>query len=170
MNKMIWLGSLLLIMLALSARAEEQEAPTQTLYGEWTKQCEQLPQRSEPTCYLFQNMVLKETGQRVMLITLGYLGENPNQLVSILSLPLGIYLPAGVRFRVEDGTVATMVVQHCDNEGCKAAMPIDPLLFQALTTNDSAQVQMVNTQRKELALPVSLKGLPEGFKALRKKD
>jgi invasion protein IalB len=52
--------------------------------------------------------------------------------VALVQLPLGLNLPGGAQFQVDDGKTVDLQIQTCENRGCYASTPVAPELLAAL--------------------------------------
>jgi invasion protein IalB len=137
------------------------------VFGNWTVRCETSEeQASSQLCFIFQNLVLREGGQRVMHIAAGFLPERPEP-VALLTLPLGISLPPGGRIQVGPGDPIRFVVERCEPDGCRAGVILRDELFARFRDHNTAEVTIFDGGRNPLTVTVSLSGFAEGMQALR---
>lgn len=151
---------------ALLSVTGAQAANNGEQFKDWKIQCE-APQGSEQEiCHAFQNLTMKEGGQRVLHIAVGYL-PNKDHPVAIFTLPLGIALPPGVMLQVDEGAKNTFPVEVCTPDGCRAGLEIKPELMASLKAGSKAKVTFANLQRQGLTVPVSLKGFTAAVGSLK---
>ena len=138
-------------------------------YGAWTLRCESRPggadQAPQEQCFIFQNVVMKQSGQRVFNIAIGYVPETERP-IALLTLPLGISLPPGVRLRVPDLPPMEFLIERCIPAGCRAGAQISEELAEALGTHATATVEFQDGSRQDLSVQLSLKGFSEALAAL----
>ena len=156
------------LALALVVAAPLSAAPVDgEAYQDWVTRCEPIGEdESAKQCFIVQNLVLKEKNQRVMLIAVAYPPEQPDP-VAVLTLPLGISLPPGVRLRVDDGEVHRLAVDRCLATGCKAGFILSGQLLQAFKAGLKAEVTIHDGGRQPITLPVSLRGFTAALRSLQ---
>jgi invasion protein IalB len=135
-------------------------------FKDWAVKCENLANAETQICHIFQNVVQQGTTKRIILFEVGYL-PNRDQPVAILTVPLGIFLPAGVGLKVDEGKMRTLQPEVCMPDGCKVVFEIDAELEQTLKKGSKATIAFANRQRKALAVPISLKGFTAGLNSLK---
>ena len=134
-------------------------------FGDWIFNCQALGP-SETLCALTQELTLKSQGKRLLRVTLGPIGPNTETVLQVLA-PLGVYIPAGVAFKVDKGPLTQMQMQSCTAQGCKATLPADKDLLWALKAGSKMMVGFkAGAASKTLSVPVSLKGIQDGMAAV----
>ena len=156
-------GFMLLLGSALASADEPRK------FGPWTARCETTQGKVEGGCFLYQNLVLRTGGQRVLQFAVGY-AQGSNTPIALVSLPLGISLPPGVWLRVDAGERVQVMVERCEPAGCRAGMPLGPSLLEALRTGKRLTVTFYDTERKPIEVPLPLDGFQSGLDALRDKQ
>ena len=134
-------------------------------FKNWTARCEQAPGTSLERCFIFQNLVLKESGQRVVHMAVGYLAAN-GQAAAVITMPLGISLPAGASISVDGGEPEDIIIERCDANGCVGALALSGALIAALKRGREARISFHDASRRRIAVPVSLLGFTAGFNSL----
>lgn len=158
-----------LLATLLSAAAAAQPAsqsvrprPAQT-FQDWILSCD-----TEATpCYVSQSASLKETGQRVFRVVVGPLGAGGKPIVH-LSVPLSIYLPAGVALKIDEGAQLKAEVQTCTPRGCEAMLDLDAALLKSLEGAKVSQVAFLDAvTRRQITMVVSMLGFRNAYAALK---
>jgi invasion protein IalB len=146
-----------------SARAEVTNGQ---VFEHWTVRCGVRESAAMERCFLFQNVVTRKGGQRVLHVAVGYLpgDESP---AGILTLPLGISLPPGASLELDGGVSLQFPIERCEAKGCQAGFRITPEFLEALKTAQEARVTFYDGTRHPIDVKLSLKGLWEGFQDLR---
>jgi invasion protein IalB len=134
-------------------------------FKDWTARCETPPGSEVASCYIFQSIVLKETGKRLVHVAVGYLAAN-GQAAVIVTLPLGISLPPGVSISIDGGEPVQIVVERCDTSGCIGAVALDDALIGAMKAGREGRIGFHDGTRRRIAVPLSLLGFTAGFDAL----
>lgn len=160
----LWLAVAgLLSMAPGSASAAPQNGQ---VFKDWVVKCEGGEGQSE-RCYIVQNIVITQTGQRLLTFTAGYIGADSGPVAHLL-LPLGMYLPAGVALKVDSGEQFKAPVIICSANGCEASLSLDDDLLPQLKNGLVAQVAFLDgTARRQITISVSLKGFTAAFNSLK---
>lgn len=134
-------------------------------FKDWTARCETAPDEAMPHCFIFQNLVLKQSGQRLVHMAVGYLAAN-GQAVAVITMPLGISLPAGAAISVDGGHAEDIVVERCDTSGCVGAVTLSDGLVAQMKRGRQARISFHDGAGRAIAVPVSLLGFTAGFDSL----
>ena len=154
------------LLLALLASGAVQAKPEHgQTFRNWTARCETAPGTNIERCFIFQNLVLKKSGQRLVHVAIGYLAAN-GQAAAVVTLPLGISLPPGVSISVDGGDAAKIVIERCDANGCVGTLGLGDELIADLKRGSEARIYFHDATRRRIAVPVSLMGFTAGFNAL----
>jgi invasion protein IalB len=146
-----------------SAAQAADDAPT---YGNWTVRCQEPSDAGKKSCFIFQNLVLREGGQRVLQVAVGYVPDAKDPVV-LLSLPLGISLPPGVSTRVDDDDPKRFSVERCEPNGCRAGFKLTPQLLEKFGSGQQLTVTFHDGRRQPIEVPLSLDGFNRGLVAIR---
>jgi invasion protein IalB len=159
--------SLPLLLAGLSAAGPVQARPEHgQTFKDWTARCEQAPGTDLKRCFIFQNLVLKESGKRLVHMAVGYLAAD-GQAAAVVTMPLGISLPAGASISVDGGTPQQIIIERCDNDGCVGALALSKQLVAELKRGKEARISFHDGTRRRIAVPVSLLGFTAGFNSLQ---
>jgi len=154
--------ALLLLLAVASAIANPEQGQT---FRDWTARCETPPGAKRERCYIFQNIVHKESGQRLLHVAVGYLAMNARP-AAVLTLPLGISLPPGVELSVDGGDALSVDIERCDTSGCIGLLALDDDLIAAMKSGRQARITFHDGARRRIGVPVSLMGFTAGFESL----
>lgn len=133
-------------------------------FGDWTTKCE-IPQgTAKQKCFIFQNLVMKQNRKQVLFIAISRTDKQKTRIT--LNVPLGVYLPTGLLLDVAGVEPLNIVVQICLQNGCKAATLLPDGVVKAMKSAKEGNIILLNSQRRKLALPVSLNGFTAGLAAL----
>ena len=155
-----------LLPAALSIAGPLQAKPEHgQIFEDWTARCEAAPGTSMQRCFIFQNLVLKDSGQRLVHMAVGYLAAN-GQAAAVITMPLGISLPAGATISVDSGDPRKIVIERCDTSGCVGAVTLSDGFVAALKRGREARISFHDGTRRRIAVPVSLLGFTAGFNSL----
>jgi invasion protein IalB len=153
---------LVALSMAGSLQAEPQNGQ---VFKDWTARCETLPETSMQRCFIFQNLVLKKSGQRLVHMAVGYLAAN-GQVGAVITMPLGISLPAGAAIHVDSGEPREIVIERCDTNGCIGAVTLSDRFVAELKRGREARISFHDGTHRRIAVPVSLLGFTAGFNSL----
>lgn len=136
------------------------------LFGDWTARCEP-QQETQEQCFILQELLTKDGGQRVLRIVVSYLpgAEAP---VMLVTLPLGIFLPPGARLYIDGASEPIRFpIQTCDPSGCRAGLKLTPERLHLFADSAQASVTFYDKERQPIAVPLSLQGFTKGMESLR---
>lgn len=159
----------LLLALLFGADRAAAEPKGGEVHDNWTTKCEKPEDAKEDTkeqCFIFQNLVLKEGGQRVLAVAVVYPPEGSDP-VALFTLPLGISLPPGAALAVDDGEPVRFPIERCEPSGCRAGLKLEAALLEKMKKGARAQVTFHDGSRRPISVPLSLKGFTAGLQSLR---
>ena len=136
-------------------------------FKDWSARCQKSKDAEQEQCYIFQNLVLKEGGQRVLHVAIMYLMPK-NQPAAIVTVPLGVSLPQGVGLQIDDGEKTRFGYERCDASGCTGGLVLTDAIIESLKKGKQAKFSFHSGAGQEIAVPVSLSGFTAGFSALAK--
>ncbi|MDX1605806.1 MAG: invasion associated locus B family protein [Candidatus Competibacterales bacterium] len=161
-------AALLGIALGWAATAPAQNPDQGQRFEDWTVGCEQLPGMDRERCFIYQTVVNNENEEPVLQMAIGYLPleDGNEQPAGLLTLPLGVALPPGIRLRVDSNEPVRLQYERCVPTGCIAGFPLTEELIAQFRRGLKAEIQ-VHDGRRRVGLPISLKGFTAGFNSLR---
>ena len=137
------------------------------VFGHWTMHCEISEKETRQTqCTIFQNVVLRKGGQRVLHLAIGYI-PNQEMPVALVTLPLGISLPPGASIQVDKNEPVSFPIERCEVSGCRGGIKLSPQIVTRFKEGRRAYVIFHDQSREPIKVAVSLKGFAEGLEALR---
>ncbi|MCZ4280469.1 invasion associated locus B family protein [Kiloniella laminariae] len=150
------------VLLSLS-QANAQEAAQRTVeqHGDWAALCKATDAKS---CYIVQRILLGDNDKPVLELAVGRPANNPTEISTmILTLPLGIRLPEG--FGLEIGTTLKRKYpfERCIKSGCQTEIQLDTELVQNLQGQNEGRVVFLDSTKKTIAIPFSLKGFTKAY-------
>ncbi|MCC7121663.1 MAG: invasion associated locus B family protein [Gammaproteobacteria bacterium] len=161
--------ALLAVVVGLACGPSCVTAQETEKYGNWTAKCEESRGKVQGGCFIFQNLVLREGGQRVLQFAVGYVAAT-DAPIALLSLPLGISLPPGVSIRIGDAQPTRVIVERCEPNGCRAGLKLDDALLTQLRHGTQLTVTFHDAERRPIEVPLSLDGFEAGLDALKAKS
>lgn len=160
----------LLAAMAGAARSEDA-APSlpggasslQETYQDWRLACQDA--KPKPLCSVSQEQA-QQNGQRVLAIEL--ISGGKDSLTGNLILPFGLMLDAGVALEVDDGAAGRPLrFSTCVPGGCVVPLKFDAAYVGTLRAGTSLHLKTKSVDGKDVALAISLKGLPGALDRLR---
>ena len=105
--------------------------------------------------------------QELLSIAAGYATPD-GKLGIVLTVPLGVYLPAGLLLKIPGAEPERVVVTTCLSNGCRGAKTLDPVFLEVMLKAKTGQVEVVNARGKKFNIPISFNGFAKAFEALPK--
>ena len=133
-------------------------------FKDWTARCEQPDPNGPEVCYLLQ-VITREGSQAAVSVAVGYLDKQ--RPAAIFTFPLGIFLPPGASFAIDNGERSKFPIQHCHPNGCVGGVPLSEALIAQMQKGRQAEVIVHDADGGEVSIPVSLLGFTAGFNSLR---
>ncbi|MFT4563288.1 MAG: invasion protein IalB [Gammaproteobacteria bacterium] len=157
---------LMFVVLLASALATVNAEPADgKSFGNWTINCESEAQGSRKGCFIIQNLVMREGGQRVLQIAIGYVVETPDP-IALVSLPLGISLPPGAEIQIDSHATHRIAIERCEPNGCRAGLKLGPDILSNLRMGTQVSIKFYDAKRQPIEVPLSLDGFEEGLSSL----
>jgi invasion protein IalB len=133
----------------------------------WVVVCDPPADGAEKRCTLLQNLAVRsgETQQRLLTVLVQ---RQPGRdgMMLLLSLPHGLFLPAGAQIQVDEGEPSKIVIQTSDATGSYAATELTPELLEALRRGQVLKVGMMSADQRGITVPVTLIGFSKGYAEL----
>lgn len=158
----------LAVTIVFNAPAAAHAAPQKgKSFADWIIDCEMAPGAKTEKCFASQTQTTKDRKGRLLRFSVGYLGPK-GEPVAVAILPLGIYLPAGAAFKVDDGPQVAMTLQSCTSEGCSAGALLSEKTLKELLEGKKMAVGMMPAGSKEtVSIAVSMNGFKSAFSSLK---
>ncbi len=135
-------------------------------FQDWMVKCEGGEGVTE-RCFAFQNIVVTESRQQLLVLAAGYLGPKGEPWV-ILTVPLGVLLQSGLALKVDEGERFDTVFKICTAKGCEAGIPLDDDLLRLMKAGLVARIAFLDAiTGRQITVPVSLKGFSASFQTLK---
>jgi invasion protein IalB len=137
-----------------AAPQADHSAPAPAPPG-WAARCSSASRDAPLECAIEQTAVLTKTGQLIVLVNIHVAGDTRTPIATV-QLPLGLNLPGGAKFQVDDGKVTDLVIQTCESRGCFAGGPISPDLLAAMRTGKQLKLSFQNLGNETITIPMPL--------------
>jgi invasion protein IalB len=149
--------------------AVAQTSPKTTKkFGDWALSCRQLAADGPERCVLFQDILWKKGGKRILNVSLARAGKD-KPFVAAVTTPLGILLPAGLTLNVDDKELVRFPLRFCNINGCRGQFPITEAMQKLFSNGNKGRVQFRQPNGRPLRVEFSLKGFEAGFMVLKTK-
>ena len=99
--------------------------------------------------------MLSKTGQLVVLVNIRVPADT-HAPVMLVQLPLGLNLPGGAKFQVDDGKATDLQIQTCENRGCYASADDRPRRARALKAGKQMKVSFQTMNKETITIPMPL--------------
>jgi invasion protein IalB len=138
-----------------------------TKHKDWAVQCENATQDGLVSCFMFQRILVKDSGESLLRMTV----DQPQGLAAqraIFVIPLGTYVTPGISVKIDSNDSINLEIEYCDKKGCYAGILLDHSILTMLKGGREAVVSFQNRGRQEISLPISLNGFTSGLAALKR--
>ena len=132
----------------------------------WAARCSSASRDAPLECAIEQNAIFTKTGQVVVLVVIRVPGDTRAPL-AFVQLPLGINLPAGAKFQVDEGTAIDLPIQTCENRGCYASAPVTPELLTALKSGKQLKVSFHDLGKETITVPMPLNDFAAAYDKIK---
>ncbi|MHB0777390.1 invasion associated locus B family protein [Halomonas sp. WWR20] len=152
-------ASLLLLMgvvpMALAQQSPDDANIDTQRFQDWEVHC---PSDSgQGNCTMTQLVNHPQSDRPLMRVGLAYPPQVDTAVMAFL-LPLGVRLAPGLQLSIDNGEPIPFPYQICQQEGCRADIPVDSALLQRLRSGSTATLSLINPQGKRMDLDISLMG------------
>jgi len=132
----------------------------------WVARCSSANRGAPLECAIEQSAVLTKTGQLIVLINIRVPAET-RAPVALVQLPLGLNLPAGAKFQVDDGKTSELQIQTCEARGCYANLQISPDVLAALKSGKQLKVSFQNLAKETISIPMPLADFGAAYEKIK---
>jgi invasion protein IalB len=109
----------------------------------WQVSCNPTDNPNVLSCQMMQNLTLAKTGQRLLAVVIRPQPKHQKKEPAILlTLPHGLYLPAGVKLQIDDAKPINLAIRTSDKNGTYTAMSLNIDLVGALKKGNTLKVTM----------------------------
>ena len=132
----------------------------------WVARCSSASRGAPLECAIEQSAVLTKTGQLIVLVNVRVPAET-RVPVALVQLPLGLNLPAGAKFQVDDGKTSDLQIQTCEARGCYANLQISPDVLAALKSGKQLKVSFQNMAKETISIPMPLADFATAYEKIK---
>lgn len=156
----------LMSLLALAPNAFAQQASsgaggadvTTEQFRDWEVICPS--EASAGICTMSQMVSHPDSDQPLMRVIVAYPPQLEGPAMTFL-LPLGVHLTSGLQLSVDGVEPAQFPYQACLQQGCRADLPVQPALLQALRSGSTATLSLIDPRGDRMDLDISLMGFTD---------
>jgi invasion protein IalB len=123
----------------------------------WTINCSGVGAAGDLVCVMSQNLIAKNTGQRVLGLTISK-NVKTGEYSGAFSLPHGLRLPDGIEVWTDDGQRVKHVINTADQNGSYATAPLDANMIASLKKGSILNVSVKSATGDEVIFQLSLNG------------
>lgn len=154
--------------LSLSWGGAASAAPESgTVFNDWTIHCDaQASQQIVSGCLMIQNVINKENNQPMMVVQIGFVPDASEPAV-VITLPLGVLLPAGVAVQVDQNEAIRLPYSWCFPDGCRVRMLLDESQLALFRAGNGGTVTFQQASGQVGSLPFSLSGFTKALASLK---
>lgn len=128
----------------------------------WSTRCAGAERAKDLDCAIEQRAVITETGQLLVGFTIR-IPPDTHKPVLMLQVPVGLFLPAGVKISVDNAAIDQLQLQTCDLSGCYAGSEVSEKLLEAMKTGKTLNIGMQSIAKKDINVPIPLSGFKEAY-------
>jgi len=129
----------------------------------WVTQC--TGNGSDADCEVAKNITIGKGRQRLISIIVRA-SPGKKKPAMMLHLPVGLYLPFGVKFQVDGQMQQQLKVQSCDLQGCYAGTAVSTGMLSTMKTKGNLTVTFQDLSRTTIRVPVPLEGFDGAYKKI----
>lgn len=141
-------------------------AESQPSAANWASRCAADARQSALDCSVEQSIIETKSRQILMQIVVRVPPDTRKPVLTI-QLPLGLFLPAGVILKFDEGKPERFDVQTCDQKGCYLQLPVSPEMLQQMTKGKQMSVTFQNLGKQDIGVPVSLGGFVVAYDKIK---
>lgn len=140
----------------------EAAAPT----AQWSGRCVSDARQSGAECTMIVRAFVGSNRQVVGTASLRFPpdGATPSLQVSV---PLGIYLGAGIGFNIDGAAAQQLELQTCDRNGCYGSGAVSPETLGAMQNGQKLNILFQSMSKQAVTLEMSLVGFTAVYEKLR---
>ena len=119
-----------------------------------------------PSC-VAEHLALNAENKKPVPLIRAHYGTPDKTPVAVITVPLRVRLPPGLRIQVDNGPAVTLPFQICVPDGCVAQLKLEPDILAAFKKGIGGSIMVQVASGKEVATPFSLRGFTAGLSAVQ---
>ncbi|MDP3315873.1 MAG: invasion associated locus B family protein, partial [Devosia sp.] len=85
----------------------------------------------------------------------------------VVTAPLGLYIPAGISFGVDEGALQPLQLRTCERGGCVADVTLSADILTSMRGGQKLNIVFQNGPQRAVTLPMSLVGFTAAIEKAR---
>lgn len=160
------LAALLSLMAFVPQAFAQQQQPTGNAnvntqqFQDWEVICPQ--DASQGPCTMNQIITNADSNQPMMRVVIANPPQIDNPVMTFL-MPLGVRLAPGLQLSVDNGKPVQFPYQVCQQQGCRADLPLQPSLLQSLRGGTTATLSLIAPNGQRMDTDISLMGFTDAM-------
>ena len=142
--------------------------PAKKQAGGWSLICSSFSAAKANPCRVFLGVYLRKTRQLLLGVSVRPVGKEGAPAM-LFRTPFGTFLPAGVRFQVDDGKETKLAYQTCNAKGCFTSTAISKALLVQMQGGKRLTVIIQNLKRQDIKIGLALNGFSGAYRKMMAK-
>jgi invasion protein IalB len=151
---------------AASQDATQPDQPKAQSRAAWLSTCTAAARGQPLECAMEQRAIVKENRQLIGRITIR-VPPDTKKPVSMVQVPLNLFLPAGVNIDVDGDQMQNYPFQTCSANGCFVGFPVSDTLLKQMLNGGKLNITFQYLNKKPMVLPMSLEGFTEAYNKIK---
>lgn len=127
----------------------------------WIKICNPDEPAEKNQCLVTQE--LRDGNSKQLVAAASIRTTAGEKMMLILSVPIGVLLPAGLRVQIDDAKPVAVAYTICFPTSCVARMEIDDAFIGKLKAGSKMVVSVLDAEQKAVGFPLTLSGFTKAF-------
>jgi len=154
------------IIAAAPQDATQPDQPEAQPRAAWLSSCTTTGRGQPLECAMEQRAIVKENRQLIGMITIR-IPSDTKKPVSMIQVPLNLFLPAGVNVDVDGDLTQNYPFQTCNTNGCFVGFPVSDTLLKQMLNGGKLNITFQYLNKKPMVLPMSLEGFTEAYNRIK---
>lgn len=141
-----------------TAQAQQQSAPNfdTERFQDWEVRC---PSESgqQQGCTMNQIVNNPDSNEPLMRAMVGHSPQIDSPVMAFV-MPLGVNLASGMQLQVDNNEPVGFPYQFCQEQGCRADLPLESSMLQQLRSGTTATVSAISPDGQRIDMDMSLMG------------
>ncbi|WP_136660074.1 invasion associated locus B family protein [Nitratireductor sp. XY-223] len=156
--------AVLIAGLAFNSSASAQNAGAPDNARNWSVVCVSAGREDALACTMEQQIIVRETGQRLARLTIKTTKAAEDGFASLLlQVPLGLSIVDGLSMQVDQAAPVAIPIQTCDANGCYGGHIVDQALLTALRAGSQLVLSFFDLQKQKIDANFTLAGFTAAY-------
>ena len=151
--------------LLLTMGSAGAQGTVRSVHGDWQLRCDTPPGAQGEQCAVIQSVTAEDRPNVGLTVIILKTADQKSRLMRVVA-PLGVLIPSGLGLKIDQVDVGRAGFVRCLPNGCVAEVVMDDTLIGHLRTGQTATFIIFQTPEEGIGIPVSLKGLADGYDKL----